>query len=139
MLKKVTEYDGPLIVKWRNANREYFPPQPAFSTYSQNRWYWDQYLTDPADHYYMVLAGRMPVGTISFNSKTNEIGRVLLGEKEYACQGVMSEALKQLMGSFNMGRYWLRVLKGNGAAIAFYDRNGFFVTKDEGQMIRMER
>lgn len=140
-LRKVTEADELLILQWRNENSEFFPVQPEFSIFSHRDWYRNTYVHDPADHYYTVLEttdGDYPVGTIAFNSKTYEIGRVLLGDKWFKRKGIMSEALAQLIEAFPADRYWLRVKADNDAAIRFYEKNGFHGVKTVDGMLRME-
>lgn len=127
-LKRVTQADTSLIVKWRNENKEFFPEQPGFTVTSQNHWYFNKHLYDPADNYFVVMVNKRSVGTIACNARTSEIGRVLLGNKDFARTGVMSEALKQIRATF--GHTWLRVLKANTGAIGFYQRNGYTVTRE---------
>jgi RimJ/RimL family protein N-acetyltransferase len=140
-LRKVRLTDFYCIAGWRNANAEFFPEQRKFTELNQYAWFTDVYAHDPADHYYMVLEttdGDYPVGTIAFNSKTYEIGRVLLGDKQFERRGIMSEALAQLIEAFPVGRYWLRVKEGNDAAVRFYEKNGFYGVKTVDGMLRME-
>lgn len=128
-LRKVTESDAHLLVRWRNENKNWFPPQPDFTLGGQYRWFWDKYLTNPHDHYFLVCVGdRKPVGTMSIDSRTHEIGRVMLGDTSYARKGVMSAALRELRLAFPARSYCLQVLSSNVRAIAFYRKNGFDIT-----------
>jgi RimJ/RimL family protein N-acetyltransferase len=125
-LKKVQKNDAGIIVKWRNENKQFFPEQPDFTVGSQNHWFTNTYMYDPTDHYYIVSADGTPVGTIAIDSQSGQIGRVLLGNKNFARKGVMSEALDLLTSTHRgPGSAWLRVLKDNTGAIEFYERNGF--------------
>ena len=137
-LRKVRFTDAPYIVAWRNANKEFFTTQADFTLASHGHWFWETYMMDPADHFYMVLADGEGVGTIGFNSRTREVGRVLLGDKRCERRGVMTEALRQLMQAFGPGRYWLRALRGNRTAIRFYRRNGFSVYYEDDDWDYME-
>lgn len=138
-LRKVTEHDDRMIVNWRNRNAEFFPPQEPLSLSSHLVWYFNTYAYDPSDHYFIVTADGASVGTIAINTSTFEIGRVLLGDKNYARTGVMTEALRLLIEAHYAGYYWLQVLRNNERAIAFYERNGFFATKELNGMLKMER
>jgi len=124
-LRKVTDVDGILIVKWRNENKQYFGAQENISLVGHLKWYRNTYLYDPTDHYFMVYADGMRAGTISYNSCSQEIGRVLLGNKSFARKGVMTEAMLEIRRAFLSRRYWLKVLTTNTGAIEFYERCGF--------------
>ena len=128
-LRKIRFTDAPHLIQWRNENKEYFPPQPDFTLASHAHWFWEIHAYDPADHMFMVLVmdggEEEGAGTIAFNSRTREIGRVLLGDKRYERQGIMSQALRLIMEAFGGGPYWLNVRKDNATAIAFYEKNGF--------------
>lgn len=119
-----------LVADWRNAHAEFFPPQPPFTWEGQVRWFEGAYANDPSDHMFIVFADDEPTGTIAINSRTREIGRVLLGVDSYERQGVMSEALRQLCEAFGGGYAWLKVLASNHRAIRFYKRNGFSKIED---------
>lgn len=129
-LRKITERDAPLLIKWRNANAAAFPPRyQVLSDHEHDTWYYNQYLFDPADQMFMVLYSGVPVGTIALRLGTtgqpHEIHRVMLGEKNYANRGIMSAALVKLMETYGKGWYELEVLTTNISAIAFYEKNGF--------------
>ena len=128
-LKKVTESDAGLIVKWRNENKEYFGTQEGIDRAGHRWWYANTYLYDLFDNYYMVYADGQPVGTISMNTCTHEIGRVLLGYKKFARQGIMGEALEQVMSAHYNYWYILNVLESNQDAIAFYRKHDFAISR----------
>ncbi len=146
-LRKMTVDDAGLVVRWRNNNAPFFPPRLDPLTRNEHlRWFHSVYEYDPADHYYIVCEGYAPVGTIAFNSRTCEIGRVMLGAKSFERKGVMSEALDQLVKAFHSNhRYSLKVLETNTAAIAFYRRNYFvpfrnnYGPEGDGDFVYMER
>lgn len=125
-LRKVTENDSLDIIGWRNENAQYFPPvDHELCLHDHVAWFRRTYLLDPADHYYMVCADQRSVGTIAYNSATGELGRVLLGEKRFARQGVMSAAIGEIEETFAPEWMWLYVLPDNKVAIRFYEKYGF--------------
>lgn len=145
-LRKITEGDWYVTVPWRNQNAEFFPHRDKELTMREHLdWYHDVYTRDPADHMFVIYADRTPVGTIAFNSQTREIGRVMLGNKAYRRQGIMSEALSLLMQSFRADWYHLKVLRNNESAIAFYKQNYFapfrnnYGPEGDGDFVYMER
>jgi RimJ/RimL family protein N-acetyltransferase len=121
-LRKITEDDEDDLVTWRNANAEFFPPGPKLTRKSHYRWYL-AYLDCPWDHMYMVMEGRVPVGTVAIDIRSKMIGRVLRGRPEG--KGAMSRALRELMSLYGEGAYTLQVLDGNTRAVEFYERLGF--------------
>lgn len=128
-LIKQTPEHFELHARWRNASKGHFPPQPDWTTESQQAWYAGTYLLTPALHIFIVTADNAPVGVLGFNSATREIGPVLLGEQAMRRRGVMTKALRELYQAFAPGHYWLKVLSGNQPAIAFYGKNGFAAIK----------
>jgi len=140
-LRKVMAEDASLLVKWRNENSRYFPPGPRLTHASHLSWFTATYLTDLHDHLYLVLADGRPAGTIGLRvtGVSGEIGRVLLGDRSVARHGIMSGALKLLMDGWQLRHYFLRVLPGNRAAIAFYARNGFRTSAVDGDFLVMAR
>jgi RimJ/RimL family protein N-acetyltransferase len=94
---------------------------------------------DLTDNYFMVLADGSPVGTISINTVSREIGRVMLGYKKWAREGIMGEALEQLISTFGYDSYYLKVLAGNQAAIDFYKKHDFFGYGETDGYLHMER
>lgn len=130
-LRKVREEDAELLVRWRNENASFFSQQEPVTLESHLAWFRDHYLASSQDHMYIIVADGRDVGTIGI-MLPNEIQRVLLGDKSLARSGVMSEALQALMDIYPSSVYWLRVLSGNSAAIAFYEKNGFGIDSRQG-------
>jgi RimJ/RimL family protein N-acetyltransferase len=142
-LRKITgtEYSSDLLVKWRNADFEFFGDGKTLLTReSHYHWYRYVYVNDPRDHMYFVMQDHSPVGTIAaiLGKEGTEISRVLLGDKGRAQQGVMSEALS-LLRDIYPGPYWLRVKPGNSSAIRFYQKNGFILTGKTDDALVMSR
>jgi RimJ/RimL family protein N-acetyltransferase len=110
---------------WRNANADFFGDTQPISRNMQQEWF-DSYIVDPSDHMYAVIIDDvLPVGTIGIRSDTREIQRVMLGAKEYARTGLMSQALNMLMKAYGPGDFFLYVKQDNDKAIEFYRKNGF--------------
>ena len=141
-LRKIsgTERSRELLVKWRNADMEFFGDGKTLLTPEGHyHWYRHVYLNDPRDHMYFVMHGNRPVGTIAAILKDGtEISRVLLGEKELAHTGVMSEILK-LITDIYPAPYWLRVKPHNFRAIGLYLKNGFDFDRDFADPLVMRR
>lgn len=112
-------------VRWRNANKEHFTPQPDWTAGSQWKWYTEVYLGNPSFSLFVVMADELAVGVLGFNSRTREVGPVLLGDQRMRRKGVMTRAMHVLYEAFGPGLYWLRVMDGNEAAIALYEKDGY--------------
>lgn len=140
-LRKTTIADTPLLVRWRNADREFFLDSEPLNEGAHRAWYTGTYVNAVADHLYLVICDGLPAGTagITVSGGRGEIGRMLLGDKALARQGVMSAALRLVTDGYGLRGYWLRVLKGNEPAIAFYQRNGFTVARAADRCLVMER
>jgi RimJ/RimL family protein N-acetyltransferase len=125
-LRKIQEHDTALLVAWRNTDAEYFPASEPLTTESHLRWYHSTYLTDPSQNLYMVLLDGREVGTVGMNISdgAGEMARMVLGDKNVARQGIMRQAIRQLMDAYGMEHYWGRVMPANTAVIAFHKSNG---------------
>lgn len=146
-LRKITEADAPLLVKWRNENSEFFPPQDDWTVDSHLEWYYGKYTTDPCDNMFMVmlgddLAGWMPIGCLSMTIRNGcgELERMILGDKSVARGGYMRTAFRMLMDAYDLDYYWLRIYEWNKVTIAFHERNGFTVAGKsyDGEYLIME-
>jgi RimJ/RimL family protein N-acetyltransferase len=125
-LRKATWADGPLLVAWRNADRDRFGDTAPLTLDGHLSWWSGVYEQDPWDHLYIIEAGGVPAGTIGIRlGGRPEIQRVLLGDKTLARTGVMSAALDLLTDGYGLPQYWLRVRTGNAPAIRFYECNDF--------------
>jgi len=139
-LRKATWADGPLLVGWRNADRDLFGDITRLTLDGHLSWWSGVYERDPWDHLYIVEAGGTPAGTIGIRlGGRPEICRVLLGDKTLARTGVMTAALNLLTGRYGLPRYWLRVRTGNTPAVRFYERNGFRRYEEDGEWTLMTR
>jgi len=124
-LRKLTPGHFELNVRWRNASKQWFTPQDDWTVEGQREWYENVYTRDPASHVFIIMADDAPAGVLAYRSGTGEVGPVLLGEERLRRQGIMTAALRQLYAAFGAGRYWLRVVEGNTAAIALYEKDGY--------------
>lgn len=141
-LRKLNYFDTALMINWRNANAKFFPSQPDLTISSHATWFNETYLNDPADHMYVIEADEEdhhygPIGTIGFNVRTREIGRVMRGVD--AVPGIMGRALEEIVSLYSYGYYWLKVLADNDHAIRFYRKHCFFEGNHENGYIYMER
>lgn len=134
--------DADQVVTWRNANAEFFPPQSPWTVKSHLAWY-SRYLADVNDWVYVVcLDDGTPVGTIGITKLEfgcYEIGRVLLGERDLAPKGIMSEALEEVIARHEADCYTLKVLTRNQRAVAFYAKHQFRITRLAGYCYYMTR
>ena len=137
-LRKATLADGGLLVRWRNADADAFPPGEPLTLARHHDW-WQQYKLDPSDHLYMVCVDGISAGCMSLTIRagSGEVGRVILGDKTHARHGVMSAALATLTAAYGLPAYWLRVQPGNTPAIRFYERNGFRRDREKGGWLIM--
>jgi RimJ/RimL family protein N-acetyltransferase len=142
-LRRITEADAALLVKWRNENAKYFPPQPGWTVGSHLAWFRDCYQRDPSDNMFMVELDGRPVGCLAMTIRDGcgELERMVLGDKTIARNGVMRAAFRRLMDIYGLDRYWLRIYPWNTVTISFHERNGFQVTgqSEDGEYLIMER
>lgn len=127
-LRKAGPWAADLLLAWRNENREFFGDASLIEPTAHRRWL-DELERTPNDLLFVVCVSGKPVGTIGLRIAEGmaEVRRVLLGDKSYARQGVMSTALGILLDAFGPILYWLHVKADNEGAIAFYVRNGWRV------------
>ncbi len=138
-LRKIDRDDSVFLISWRNDNARYFPAGPALTWESHLGWY-ENYIRNISDHMYLVCDEK-PVGTIAVNVSTREIGRVLRGEQGVS-PGAMGWALEEIMRVYSRGYgghydFWLRVLKQNEHAVAFYQRHRFHSWKIDNEFLTM--
>ena len=140
-LRRITEDDTDLLVRWRNENAEYFPPQPPWTAESHLRWFREVHRHDPCDNQFMVLYQGRPIGTLAMTIRDGrgELEKMILGDKSLARGGIMRAAFRQLMDAYGLERYWLRIYPWNEVTIGFHRRNGFEVTGMRGDYLVMER
>lgn len=135
-LREITHLDSQHIVDWRNdpANARWFPKQEPWTVEAHRDWYYDVYLTDPAQNLYIVKRGQSLIGTVGMTIKngSGELERMMLGEKTLARGGYMRQGMRKLMEAYGLAHYWLRVMPDNEATIRFHQRNGFTITSDDG-------
>lgn len=140
-LRKIDETDGPLLVRWRNQNSEFFPPQPVLTLPAHLQWFRTVYVKNPSDNMYVALVDGRPVGCLAMTIKDGrgELERMILGDKTLARGGIMRSAMRQLMDAYGLSDYWLRIYPWNHVTISFHTRNGFEVTGEIGDYLIMER
>lgn len=127
-LRKISRNDAEMLVDWRNANAEFFPPRETPLTIRQHlEWYEGVYVRSASDHMYLIESEEGyygPVGTIGFNTTDDAIQRVMRGVPDVA-PGIMYLAMRTLMTVYDRQCYHLEVLKSNMHAIRFYHGLGF--------------
>ena len=142
-LRKITETDALLLVQWRNENAQFFPPQAPLTIESHLAWYHGTYMSDPAQNMFMVLLDSRPIGCLAMTIRDGrgELERMILGDKTVTRGGHMRAGFRQLMDTYGLASYWLRIYPWNTVTINFHHRNGFHVTgkSDDGEYLIMER
>ena len=130
-LMEATERDLPLLLKWRNENKQYFLDSREITSDEHLIWWKDKPASDKQFMVYFVIDDLgWPVGTLAVigddGAGSVEIGRVILGDKKYARLGIMTEAIKLAVGTVKPDRpIHLRVKHDNTAAIRLYEKCGF--------------
>jgi RimJ/RimL family protein N-acetyltransferase len=94
------------------------------------------FLKDKTQKLYLIKYDGKYVGCIGLvieKDKLPEISRVLLADRRYARQGLMSEALSRLTNKYTP--CYLQVRADNLRAIQFYLKNGFTI-KPNSETVR---
>lgn len=140
VLKRLNLWNLELLRKWRNENRNFFINSEIITPDGQKRWY-NLYKTNPLDKIFIIYVNKKPVGTISLvDTDTGvEVGRVMLGEKDFSRKGIMGEALELLISKIKNKRIFINVLKTNQTAINFYKKHDFVLTGEDKNTYIMER
>ena len=113
---------------WKNENRQYFFNKNIISAKDQEKWF-DDFLITEDDYIFMIKYGDLNIGCIGFRllSGVVDVYNVILGNRQYLSQGIMSFALT-LMCSFILDNYkndiTVRVLIDNPAR-KWYEKNNF--------------
>ena len=141
-LKEIDSSDLPKMLVWRNKkeNTKWFFNQDEITNEKQEEWY-NLYLEDKSDNMFIIeTKDGIPIGTIGIKNidkqnKQAELGRMLIGEKEYLDKGYAVEATKTLVKycfeKMNLNRIYLEVFEHNVKAINMYKKVGF---KKEGSL-----
>ncbi len=139
-LKPLTKEFTETLRQWRNENRRFFTNQKTITKKMQQKWY-NKYKKDSNDTIYIVFYEGEPVGALATikKGKDIEIGRVMLGKKEYAKQGIMGKSLENAMSKYKNRRIFLEVLKNNEVAINFYKKHKFKITGEKNNCYIMQR
>ena len=131
VFRSINELDLSILRKWKNDNREAFFYKDEISEEDQDEWYrnWNKY---PDDYMFIIENDSIPIGCVAvrFINKEWDIYNVILGEKRFAKQGVMSMGLKVIIGialDKRIAPVRVRVLRGN-PVVDWYKKNGFIVT-----------
>ena len=107
---------------WRNENKEAFFYNELINKEEQIEWFKDYLKRD--NRIYMVSYQDINIGCMGYRlfEESIEIYNVILGDKRYKRQGLMSEALQVLLKIIG-SKVIIRIVKGN-KAIDFYTKNG---------------
>jgi len=133
LLEKLTESTCQLMRKWRNHNRVFFVDRRIITHNEQEKWF-KKYLSNERLWLFIVYLREIPIGSIGFSivdKDTAQVELLMLGDKERAEKGYMTEALQKMLTMFSFKKWQLYVLKENKIAKKFYEKNGFAVDKEE--------
>ncbi len=139
ILRPIEATDQPQIVAWRNQPyvlAGLFSYRPT-SLAEQERWF-ASYLGREDEILFIIelKQDRTAIGTvgltkIDFRNRKAELGRLLIGNRDYLGQGYATEAVLLLLGyafdELNLHRVYLEVIADNEPAIRVYTRCHFSV------------
>lgn len=132
--------DAELLRVWKNADRSAFFDRSEITVAQQAEWFAGLARRDD-DFMFIVDVSGQPVGCMGYRrlDAVIDVYNVICGRREYRRRGLMSRALRAMLGSAEKA-YRLpvtaRVLRSNPAA-AFYTSNGFIVAEEEGDQFLM--
>ena len=132
------EGDLPRLAEWRSdpvIARQFFSPWEVAES-EQADWY-RAYRANPAERMWIVQTpehhaiGCLALTALDWRNRSAELGRVLIGEQGYLCQGYAYDAVQALQGyvfeELGLHRLEARVFADNKAARGLYGKAGFRV------------
>jgi len=133
-LRKITENDTSLILKWRNSQfvKNNFVIREPLTEENQRNWMESVIAKEKAIQY-IILSNNFPVGSvyirdIDYTHKKGEFG-IFIGEKSFIGKGLglfaTKEILKIAFDDIKLHRVYLRVFTDNISAIKTYRKAGF--------------
>lgn len=133
---------------WRNADsvRVWFKTSDIISRAQHLRWF-KTYVGKPDDFMFLIqdhqsgsLAGQIALYSVDRKRGEAEMGR-LIAAPEFRGKGLMRKACARLIDySFNvlgLKRLYLEVLISNAPAIRLYERLGFHIAGQDGNLLKM--
>ncbi|MCL2843972.1 MAG: UDP-4-amino-4,6-dideoxy-N-acetyl-beta-L-altrosamine N-acetyltransferase [Chitinivibrionia bacterium] len=133
-LRKITESDTPLILKWRNSDfvMNNFVIREQFT--EQGHKYWlENVIAKGKAVQYIILCDNIPIGSVYIRDidnthKKGEFG-IFIGEQDFVGKGLSYlatiEILRIAFEELNLHRIYLRVFPDNIPAIKTYEKAGF--------------
>jgi perosamine synthetase len=147
-LRKIVSADLSKIMAWRNKRtiRRWFFHQEPLTMEQQIAWY-NRYLHDEHDVTFIIeTLDEKPVGMIALydideQAKRAELGRLLIGERQYQKKGFARDATGLLLNwaftELGLEEVYLRVFEHNNRAIALYEGCGFETVRIDLEAIEM--
>ena len=142
-LRFINSGDIELLRKWKNDNKQYFFFDKIINPDQQLEWY-RNFTKRKNDFMFIVELDSKRIGCMGYRliNRTIDIYNVILGEKKYSQQKVMSNAF-QLMISNIKKKFALEIFAKviiDNPALTWYFKNGFKVSekKDQYFLIKME-
>lgn len=146
ILRNVGSSDLEKMMVWRNRFRKYFFNMEMLTKEKQSEWF-ERYLKDKSDKMFIIETKKgLPIGMIGLKSKNPnddamELGRVVIGEREFRHRGYASEAIRSLLkfsfGALRLKRVYLKVFEKNLNAINLYKSCGFRKMPDRTREIKI--
>lgn len=141
-LREMTTDDTEQILKWRNSEfvRERFLFREPLTRKMHETWIETKVIPGFVVQFIIgINEGGKEIGSVYFRDidrekKTAEFG-IFIGEEQNGRKGYGSEALmlalRYAANQLQMKKIFLRVLADNEKAIRIYEKNGFYVIKEE--------
>lgn len=142
-VRSIVESDNENLRRWKNDHRGSFFFQAVISADDQKAWF-RQYEQRDNDHMFVVEKNGEPVGCLGYRWLENgeaDIYNVILGNKQFERQGVMSQALSLVTEHISKqsgATIGMKVLKSN-PAVAWYRKNGFQIVSEQPDHYEMKR
>lgn len=132
---------------WRNQDhiRKWFRSTQRIEAEQHRAWF-ASYLLKENDYTFVIEYRGIPVGQIALynfdaENRSAEIGRIVIGNSEFAGRGLAREAVDALLhlgrNFFGLQTIHLEVRSDNDRAIALYNRCGFVVTHADPEFTQM--
>lgn len=133
---------------WRNRYRKNFFNQNKLSGEKQWEWF-EKYLKDKSDKMFIIQTKKgLPIGMIGLKlvklqDKVMELGRMILGERQFRHRGFASDSVRTLLKfafkTLKLKEVFLEVFEKNWKAINLYRSCGFINDPEKTRVIRIDK
>ena len=131
--------DEDFLRKIRNDNRRFFLNNKFIDKSDHHAWFRHKFYSDAI---YIICFRNRRVGTVTLIKKGNvaELGRFII-EKSFRNRGLGHQAInefKSICRSLAIRRIVLETRKDNKNALSLYAKEGFRMSKEDGEKVSME-